>query len=101
MNTKGHTDWLGLIAVILFLIGGALFVGYNLETKIAKCTSDPLKYAIDKAEISYNYSYIDIKAYLDYEGQIVIYDKRIVNPNKPIVEILTIPAQQLTPVFIP
>ena len=71
-----NTDWLGIIAISLLLLGASM-VSYHMITKeIAKCTRDPIKYAVDKAikdnEFFKNYSYVRIEIYYEKNDSIPI-----------------------------
>jgi len=70
------TDWIGIFAIILLLLGASLISYYLITKEIAKCTGDPIKYAVDEAiknnEFYKNYSYVRIEIYYEKNDSIPI-----------------------------
>ena len=64
------------------LIGAVMVSYYLIVTDINKCTSDPVKFALNKLDIP-DYSEINIVAYQNYGDPFPIFDKTIDNPLKP------------------
>jgi len=68
MIEKVKTDWVGLIALLLIVIGGGLVCYYYLVNEVNSCTANPVQYSInsflDGEEL--NYSYAEIRV---YEGE--------------------------------
>jgi hypothetical protein len=70
-------DWIGIIAVLLMMIGGILVSYYFITQEIHKCTSDPVKYSINKLLednlFSNNFTVIRIEIY-EHERDIIPLD---------------------------
>lgn len=61
-------DWLLFIGFILIIFSMFLYVSYSYTENVNKCTSDPLKYAIEKIGMKYNPEYdYDIIEYKKFE----------------------------------
>ena len=61
MDSPSKTDWIGLFALLLMVIGGGVLTFYYTTYEINSCTSDPLKYTINKmTNESYNYVSLDV-----------------------------------------
>lgn len=59
---ESNTDWIGLFALLLLVIGGFMVSYYYIVYEINSCTSNPLKYTSDRITMDNenNYSYVKI-----------------------------------------
>lgn len=48
-------DWLGWAALIAIIIGISIIIFYYIQKDVATCTSNPIKYASEKAIENYNF----------------------------------------------
>jgi len=83
MNLTSETDWLGLLILFVMLIGSVMVCYYLITDDIMTCTSDPVKYLMDKEGVPSNYSEVRITAYLNYGDVTPMYDRIVDNPLKP------------------
>ena len=61
--TLTKSDFIGILAIALMLIGASLLTYYYTTSKINSCTTDPLKFTADKLSNGQNYSYVSFYIY--------------------------------------
>ena len=57
------SDIIGIIAIGMMLFGTAIISFYVITDKINDCTSDPLKFTVEKLVDDLNYSYVVLEIY--------------------------------------
>ena len=80
------SDWIGIFAIGMMLFGTAVISYFIITDKINDCTSDPLKFTVEKLVDDLNYSYVELEIYENKGDLIPIKVKYIdLNPvSKPV-----------------
>ena len=81
------SDWIGLIAILLMVIGGCCVSYYFIIETIHSCTSDPLKYVSDIVAEGEEYTYIELLLYGDKYDTLPFSKKEIDLKNRNYNEI--------------